>query len=70
MASADTLVVPKGYVAQVIAAWGEPVGIAGAMPAWRGDASNSAAEQALQMGMHHDGMQFFPLRRQSRAACW
>jgi secreted PhoX family phosphatase len=32
------------------------VGIAGAMPAWRPDASNSAADQAVQMGMHHDGM--------------
>jgi hypothetical protein len=25
------------------------------------DASNSAAEQALQMGMHHDGMQYYAL---------
>ncbi len=59
--SADALVVPQGYVAQVIAPWGEPVGIAGAMPAFREDASNSAAEQALQMGMHHDGLNYFPL---------
>ncbi len=59
--SADALVVPQSYVAQVIAPWGEPVGIAGAMPAFREDASNSAAEQALQMGMHHDGLNYFPL---------
>jgi len=59
--SADALVVPQGYVAQVIAPWGEPVGIAGAMPAFREDASNNAAEQALQMGMHHDGLNYFPL---------
>jgi hypothetical protein len=58
---ADTLVVPEGYVAQVIAAWGEPVGIAGDMPAFRHDASNTAAEQAVQMGMHHDGVHFYPL---------
>ena len=57
----DALVVPKGYVAQAIAAWGEPVGVPGRMPAWREDASNSAADQALQMGMHHDGIHFFPL---------
>ncbi len=57
----DTLVVPLGYVAQVIAAWGEPVGVAGNMPAWRMDGSNSAAEQAVQMGMHHDGIHFYPL---------
>ena len=59
--TADTLVVPEGYVAQVLAPWGEPVGVPGAMPAWRPDASNSAAEQALQMGMHHDGIHFYPL---------
>ena len=58
---ADTVVVPPGYTAQVIAPWGEPVGIAGAMPAWRPDASNSAADQALQLGMHHDGLHFYPL---------
>lgn len=59
--TADAVTVPEAYVVQVIAAWGEPVGIAGAMPAWRRDASNSAADQALQMGMHHDGSQFFPI---------
>ena len=31
------------------------------MPAFRDDAGNSAAEQALQMGMHHDGIHYFPL---------
>ena len=55
----DTLVVPEGYVANVIAAWGEPVGVPGNMPAWRGDASHSAADQAVQMGMHHDGIHFY-----------
>jgi secreted PhoX family phosphatase len=59
--TADKIVVPPDYRAQVLAPWGEPVGIAGAMPAWKPDASNSAAEQALQMGMHHDGLQFYPL---------
>lgn len=58
---ADRLVVPEGYVAEVIYAWGDPVGVPGAMPAWRPDASHSAAEQALQAGMHHDGMAFFPI---------
>jgi hypothetical protein len=60
--SADALVVPEGYVAQAIAPWGEPLGIAGAaMPPLREDAASSAAEQALQMGMHHDGIHFYPL---------
>ncbi len=59
--TADTVVVPPGYVAQVIAPWGEPVGVPGAMPAWQPDASNTADEQALQLGMHHDGIHYFPL---------
>ncbi|MBT9489014.1 MAG: PhoX family phosphatase [Rubrivivax sp.] len=58
---ADTVVVPAGYVAEVIAPWGEPVGVPGAMPPWRPDASHSAAEQALQFGMHHDALQYLPL---------
>jgi len=57
----DRLVVPEGYVATTIAAWGEPVGMPGNMPAFRVDASNTAQEQAVQMGMHHDGIEFFPL---------
>ncbi|CAD5373481.1 PhoX family phosphatase [Rubrivivax sp. A210] len=57
----DRLVVPEGYVATVLAPWGEAVGVPGRMPAFKPDASNSAAEQALQMGMHHDGMEFFAL---------
>jgi uncharacterized protein len=59
--TADTLVVPEGYVASVIAAWGEPIGVAGRMPTWRDDASQSAADQAVQMGMHHDGIHFYAL---------
>ena len=35
-------------------------GAASRGPAWRKDASNTAAEQAQQIGMHHDGMHFFP----------
>jgi uncharacterized protein len=57
----DTMVVPEGYVAVAIAAWGEPVGVPGNMPAFRWDVSNSAADQAVQMGMHHDGIHYLPL---------
>ena len=57
----DKVVVPEGYVAEVLYAWGDPVGIKGKMPAFKQDASNTAAEQALQAGMHHDGMSYFPL---------
>lgn len=57
----DAVTVPPGYEAQVLYPWGSPTGIAGAMPAFAPDASNSAADQALQAGMHHDGMHFFAL---------
>lgn len=66
VSTADAIVVPEGYVASVIAPWGEPVGIAGDMPAFKPDASNTAAEQAVQMGMHHDGMHFYPLEGSNR----
>ena len=54
----DALVVPSGYVAQVLYAWGDPIS---AGPEFKRDASNSAEDQAAQAGMHHDGMHFFPL---------
>jgi hypothetical protein len=57
----DRLVVPEGYEAVAFAAWGEPVGVPGRMPAFRWDAGNSAADQAVQMGMHHDGLHYFPI---------
>ncbi len=64
--SGDTLVVPQGYEATAFAPWGEPVGIAGNSPAWRDDGSNSAQDQEAQMGMHHDGLEFFPLEGSRR----
>jgi hypothetical protein len=57
--SADAFTVPDGYTADVIIPWGTPLQSSG--PAWSKDASNTAAEQAQQVGMHHDGMHFFPL---------
>jgi len=57
--TADTVVVPEGYTAQVIAAWGEPVGLSGEGTAFRFDAGNTAAHQETQLGMHHDGIHWF-----------
>ena len=59
VSTADTVVVPEGYSAQVIAAWGEPAGLSGEDAAFKFDGSNSAAEQETQIGMHHDGIHFF-----------
>jgi uncharacterized protein len=58
VSSADTLVVPRGYVAEVLYAWGDPISDG---PAFKPDASNSVDDQLRQAGMHHDGMRFFPL---------
>lgn len=56
---ADTVVVPEGYRVQVMLPWGEP--ITGDYPSFDAmGASNSAEEQAQQIGMNHDGMHFFP----------
>lgn len=55
---ADTITVPAGYRASVILPWGTP--ISGNFPPFLEDASNSAQDQAEQVGMHHDGMHYFP----------
>ena len=52
------MVVPSGYTAQVFFAWGDPISDG---PVFKPDASNTAAEQMLQAGMHHDAIHFFPL---------
>lgn len=68
-ASADDAVrVPQGYTATTLFRWGDPVGSTLGTPAFRQDAGNSAAEQALQAGMHHDGIQYFPLPYGSTAS--
>lgn len=56
----DTITVPPGYTWEVLAPWGTPL-LAGA-PAFAEDASNTAADQALQVGFNHDGMHYFPLQ--------
>jgi len=61
ISTADAVRVPEGYAANVLYAWGDPVGHPSGSPAFRRDAGNSADEQALQAGMHHDGIHYFPL---------
>lgn len=55
----DAVVVPEGYTAQVLAPWGTPLNTKAAE--WKSDGSNTADDQANSVGMHHDGMHFFPL---------
>ena len=56
--AADNIVLPSGYRWSVVAAWGDPID--GVGKELSSDASNSAAEQERQFGMHHDGCAFFP----------
>lgn len=63
VSSADEVVLPKGYTAEILMAWGDPVSNG---PAFKSDASNTAAEQAHQWGMHNDGLVYFPLARSQR----
>lgn len=55
----DKIVVPEGYTYQIFSRWGDP--LFANSPAWKGDASEDAAAQALQVGDNHDGMRFFPI---------
>lgn len=57
----DTVQVPEGYEVQVLAPWGDPVGLSGETPAFKADGSNTAAEQEAQFGMHHDGIHYLPV---------
>jgi secreted PhoX family phosphatase len=59
----DDVVLPPGYSYKVLVAWGDPVSEG---PAFKPDGSNSAAEQALQWGMHNDGLVYFPISGSAR----
>ena len=61
---ADSLIVPEGYRAEVLMAWGDP--LSDVSRYFRYDASNSAEDQEQQWGMHNDGMHFFPFEESAR----
>jgi uncharacterized protein len=54
----DKVIVPEGYSARVLIAWGDPISSG---PAFAQDASNTTAEQEQQWGMHNDGLAYFPI---------
>ncbi|MEH6640353.1 PhoX family phosphatase [Vreelandella glaciei] len=54
----DAVVVPEGYVAQVLVPWGTPLS---AGESWQSDQPMTAERQASSVGMHHDGMAGFAL---------
>ena len=59
----DACVVPAGYVASVLGAWGTPLNDQAAP--WSKDGNNSSTDLLHSTGMHHDGMHFFPLNGSS-----
>ena len=59
--TADHVMVAEGYTAKPFVPWGTPLFSSGAGAHWRGDGSESAADQARQVGDNHDGMHFFPI---------
>jgi len=62
----DKVTVPAGYTAQVFVSWGDAIMPGG--KAFRGDATETAADQLKQFGMHTDGMHFFPFPGASGSA--
>jgi secreted PhoX family phosphatase len=63
VSTADDVVVPAGYSANVLIAWGDPLSDG---PEFEQDASNSADDQAKQWGMHNDGLVYFPIEGSRR----
>ena len=55
--TADAVLLPDGYRASLLYAWGDPISDGQRA---RPDAGDDAAAQLQQAGMHHDGMRFFP----------
>lgn len=55
----DSVTVPNGYQTQTFLPWGTPLTDSNAH--YQADGSNTALEQASQVGSHHDGMHFFPI---------
>ncbi|MDZ7628449.1 MAG: PhoX family phosphatase [Parvularculaceae bacterium] len=56
---ADTVEVPAGYLQTPFAPWGEP--IIAPYPDYLDGGFNTGADQEKQIGMHHDGMHYFPI---------
>lgn len=59
----DAVVVPEGYSAQVLAPWGTPLN--GSAAEWKNDGTNTSEDQLNSVGMHHDGMRYYPLNGSS-----
>ena len=63
-AKLNAVAVAAGYSAQILAPWGTPLNRQ-ASP-WKDDGTNTSQDQLNAVGMHHDGMHFFPLNGSSK----
>ena len=59
VSTANEVVVPEGYSSVAFLPWGTP--ITGSYPEYKADGTNTGADQEQQVGMHHDGLHFFPI---------
>ena len=59
VSSDNEVVVPEGYSSVAFLPWGTP--ITGSYPEYKADGTNTGADQEQQVGMHHDGLYFFPI---------
>ncbi|MDK8463663.1 PhoX family phosphatase [Marinobacter sp. SS13-12] len=59
----NRVVVPEGYSTETFVPWGTP--ITGSYPEYRADGTNTGEDQEQQVGMHHDGVHFFPIDQKS-----
>lgn len=66
IATDDAIHIAPGYTARSFVPWGTPIFSSGPGSQWRGDGSESAQDQARQVGDNHDGIHFFPLDNSSR----
>jgi secreted PhoX family phosphatase len=57
----DAISIAPGYTATPFVPWGTPLFSSGPGAQWRGDGSESALDQARQVGDNHDGMHFFAI---------
>lgn len=62
----DLVSVPPGYKVEVLVAWGDPIRPGGQN--WLADASQDAAAQEKQFGMHADAIHYFPIRTRGRSS--
>jgi secreted PhoX family phosphatase len=65
VSSADEIVVPKRYSAEVPISWGDPVCIGSTFTQ---DARNTVDEKPRQWGMHNDGIVYFSISGSGRGS--